>query len=76
MKFKKCGSIAAGCAASSKKIQKNFEGSKPKNYDRPTLVQAVVVVFGVVGLRRVDDEQAGSPDELGNVSSRGDFRGK
>ena len=28
------------------------------------LVQAVVVVFGVVGLRRVDDEQAGSPDEL------------
>ena len=28
MKFKKCGSITAGCAASSKKIQKNFEGSK------------------------------------------------
>ena len=27
-------------------------------------VQAVVIVFGVVGLWRVDDEQAGSPDEL------------
>ena len=27
-------------------------------------VRAVVVVVGVVGLRRVDDNQAGSPDEL------------
>ena len=25
-------------------------------------VQAVVIVFGVVGLRRVDDDQAGSPE--------------
>ena len=31
---------------------------------RGKVIQAVVVVLGVVGLRRVDDEQAGSPDEL------------
>ena len=31
-------------------------------------VQAVVIVFGVVGLRRVDDDQAGSPDELSCVA--------
>ena len=30
--------------------------------NQPTQVQAVVVVLGVVGLRRVDDEQAGSPE--------------
>ena len=62
MKFKKCGSIA-GCAASSKKIQKNFESSKAITPMKTSFgsgdeeaveeaVQAVVVVFGVVGLRR------------------------
>ena len=30
--------------------------------DQPTQVQAVVVVFGVVGLVGVDDEQSGSPE--------------
>ena len=64
------------CATSSKKI-KNFEGSKAKKIPirqsrqrkqvsgaRGEVLQAVVVIIGVVGLRRVDDEQAGSPNEL------------
>ena len=70
------------CAASSKKIQKNFKGSEAKKIPirrsrrrkqvscpetkrplkRGEVVQAVVVVFGVVGLIGVDDEQSRSPE--------------
>ena len=59
MKFKKCGSIACILQKNRKKLRR-FKAEK--NYDQPTQVQAVVVVFGVAGLRRVDDDQDGSPE--------------
>ena len=35
----------------------------PKAQKRGVVVQAVVIIFGVVGLRRVDEEQAGSSEK-------------
>ena len=60
------------------KNPKNFEGSKPKkfqyaNHDQPTQVQAVVVVFGVVGLIGVDDEQSRSP-EMSSVACSSEIK--
>ena len=41
-----------------------FIGRKFNSLKRGKVVQAVVIVLGVVGLRRVNKEQAGSPETL------------
>ena len=41
-----------------------FDGEELNSLKRGMVVQAVVVIFGVVGLRRVNKEQAGSPETL------------